>query len=200
MASLHSIMASMNSSKSAQLLMTAFNYEERGMKVFIVKPKVDTRDGEYVKSRALSIKRKVDLVLDENDEHTIALTILQEQALTGIKTAVVLVDEAQFLTPAQVDELSDIVDRLGIPVMAYGLRTDFNGNGFPGSIRLFEVADKFQHLKTICPCCGKNATMNMRTDEDGAPIFNGSQVDPGTHYLPVCRKYYKELKDKHRII
>jgi thymidine kinase len=186
----------MNGSKSAQLLMAAFNYEERGMEVLIVKPKLDTRDGEYVKSRALDVKRKADIIWKKEELGTVKEYIYVRKLMNMKPPAVVLVDEAQFLTREQVDELSDIVDELDIPVMAYGLRTDFNGNAFEGSQRLFEMADKFQHFKTVCPCCGKNAIVNMRTDADGNPIFNGSQIDPGNHYLPVCRKYYKQLKSK----
>lgn len=192
MASLHYIFASMNSSKSAQLLMTAFNYEERGMKVLIIKPKIDTRDGAYVKSRALNVKREVDVVVSMTD--SIVARFDAYRLRTRQTFDVVLVDEAQFLTREQVDELSDIVDNLHIPVMAYGLRTDAFTNSFKGSLRLFEIADKFQEFKTVCPCCGKKAIINMRTDKDGNPIFDGDQIQPGTDYLPVCRKYYKKLK------
>lgn len=188
MSSLHFIQAPMNASKSAQLLMVAHNYEERGHQVLIVKPAIDTRDGAYVQSRALEVKREVDLVITPDDNGKIY------NAVDTDRYGVVLVDEAQFLTKEQVDELGDIVDELDIPVMAYGLRTDAFSNLFEGSKRLYEIADKFQELKTICPCCGKKAIMNMRMSEDNKPIFSGSQVSPGTHYLPVCRKRYKELK------
>ena len=188
MASLYFIHAPMNSSKSAQLLMTAHNYEERNHRVLIVKPGVDSRDGLYVQSRALDTKRKVDLVIGP-DDHWFVFKEVEETDY-----AAVLVDEAQFLTDFQVDELAEIVDDLGIPVLAYGLRTDSFSNLFTGSKRLFEVADKFQELKTICPCCGKKAVINMRLSEDNEPIFDGEQVSPGNHYVAVCRKYFKELK------
>lgn len=188
MASLYFVHAPMNSSKSAQLLMTAHNYEEGNHRVFIVKPGIDTRDGAFVKSRALDIERPVDLVVLPDDHWYIY------KEVEGTNIAAVLVDEAQFLSPHQVDELAEIVDDLGIPVMAYGLRTDAFGSLFEGSRRLFEIADKFQELKTICPCCSKKAIINMRMGADGQPVFDGDQVSPGTHYLPVCRKYYNELK------
>lgn len=192
MPSLHYIQAPMNASKSAQLLMVAHNYEEEvGFKVLVVKPAIDTRDGDYVKSRALDVKRKVDLIIQKDDIGAIIDYVKEHDY------QVVLVDEAQFLTPEQVDELSDIVDYLGVPVMAYGLRTDAFTNLFPGSKRLFEIADKFQEFKTVCPCCGKKAIINMRMDADDNPVFDGDQVSPGTHYLPVCRKYFKELKKAH---
>lgn len=162
------------------------------MNVFIIKPKLDTRDGQYVKSRALNVKREVDLVVEK--EQSIYARFAAHRLMNKKKYDVVLVDEAQFLTREQVDELGVIVDELGIPVMAYGLRTDFNTNAFEGSLRLFEIADKFQEFKTICPCCGKKAIVNMRTDEYGNPVFGGEQIKPGTDYLPVCRKRFKELK------
>jgi thymidine kinase len=190
MASLYFVQAPMNSSKSAQLLMTAHNYEERSHRVLIVKPAIDTRDGVYVQSRALEVKREVDLVIGPNDHWHVY------KEVEGSDYAAVLVDEAQFLSARQVDELGEIVDDLGIPVMAYGLRTDAFTNLFEGSRRLYEIADKFQELKTICPCCGKKAIINMRLDENGEPLFNGDQVSPGINYLPVCRKYYNELKRK----
>lgn len=191
MPSLYYIQAPMNASKSAQLLMTAHNYEERNYKVLVVKPSVDTRDGAFVKSRALNTEMPVDLVVLPED-----YGLIYQEVVVG-KYDVVLVDEAQFLTEAQVDELGDIVDELDVTVMAYGLRTDAFTHLFTGSKRLFEIADKFQELKTICPCCGKKATINMRTDENGNPVFSGDVLSPGIHYLPVCRKYYKKLKKVH---
>jgi thymidine kinase len=177
----------MNASKSAQLLMTAHNYEERGMKVVTIKPSIDTRDGVYIKSRALGIERKVDITVKR--EGSLALLPLAD---------VYLVDEAQFLTSSQVDNLRKIVDDFGIPVMAYGLRTDAFTHMFEGSKRLFEVADKFQEFKTICPCCGGKAIFNMRVGDNGKPVFEGDQEQPGHNYLPVCSKYYHELKEMNK--
>lgn len=191
MSSLYYIQAPMNASKSAQALMVWHNYEEQGYSVLTVKPKLDTRDGNYIQSRALDVEREVALTISKEEVGEIYLTVLQG----GYD--VVIVDEAQFLTTEQVDELGDIVDKIGIPVMAYGLRTDSFSNLFEGSKRLFEIADKFQEFKTVCPCCGKKAIFNMRMDENDVPIFEGDQVSPGTHYLPVCRKYFKKLKKEH---
>lgn len=188
MASLHYIYAPMNASKSAQLLMAAHNYEERGYNVLIVKPGTDTRDGAFIQSRALDIVREVDQVVSPEDKYAI-----YEKAYHKLPS-VILVDEAQFLTPEQVDELGEIVDLLEIPVMAYGLKTDAFTKLFPGSQRLLEIADKFQEIKTICPCCGKKAVINMRLDADENPVFDGEQVSPGNHYISVCRKYYQKLK------
>lgn len=191
MSSLYFIHAPMNASKSAQLLMTAHNYEERDYQVLIVKPMIDTRDGKFVKSRALDVEREADLIVSKKDENLIHKTAQE------LGYGVVLVDEAQFLTREQVDELGNIVDELDIPVMAYGLRADAFTNLFPGSQRLFEIADKFQELKTICPCCGKKAIINMRVDENDTPVFEGDQVSPGTHYLPVCRRYFNTLRSQY---
>jgi thymidine kinase len=188
MASLYFVQAPMNSSKSAQLLMVAHNYEERNHRVLIVKPSADTRDGVYVQSRALEVKREVDLVVGPDNHWHIY------KEVEGSDYAAVLVDEAQFLTAKQVDELGEIVDDLGIPVMAYGLRTDAFTNLFEGSRRLYEIADKFQELKTVCPCCGKKAIINMRLDDNENPVFDGNQLQPGNNYMPVCRKYYNKLK------
>lgn len=191
MASLHWIHAPMNASKSAQLLMVAHNYEEGRRKVMVIKPMLDTRDGDMVKSRALGVSRKADLLV-ARDAHNFMFDYARRN-----KPDVVLVDEAQFLQPHHIDELGEIVDRLEIPVMAYGLRTDSFGNMFEGSKRLFEIADKFQEFITICPCCGGKAIFNMRIDDKtGKPVFEGDQVSPGNNYLPVCRKYYKELKEQ----
>lgn len=194
MASLHWLHAPMNASKSAQLLMVAHNYEEGKMNVIVIKPKLDTRDGEYVKSRALGIRRKADFVVAK-DESIMERFIIQKQ---NKNIACILVDEAQFLTKEQVDELGEIVDVWNVPVMAYGLRTDAFGDMFEGSKRLFEIYDSMQEFKTICPCCGGKAIFNMRVDETtGKPVFGGDQLAPGTNYLPVCRKYYKELREQY---
>lgn len=199
MASFHYIYAPMNASKSAQFLMTWHNYEERKMNVLTVKPKLDSRDGQYIKSRALNIKRKAKLVIEKDETGKI-----YDEASRAYEDNsefiydVVLVDEAQFLTKEQVDELGAIVDDFEIPVMAYGLLTDSDTNLFEGSKRLIEIADKLQEFKTVCPCCGSKAIFNMRIDEkSGKPIFGGEQISPGTNYLPVCRKYYNELKERY---
>lgn len=187
----------MNAGKSAQLLMAIHNYEERNMKVLVVKPTVDIRDKTYVRSRALGVKRKADIALHNTDSRKIYQEVADMLAY-GIKEYdVVVCDEVQFFTREQIDELSDIVDDFEIPVLCYGLKTDFNGNLFEGSKRLFEIADKFEEFKTVCPCCGKKAIINMRIGEDGTPIFHGDQVLPSNNYLPVCRKYFKELKAQY---
>lgn len=195
MASLHWLHAPMNASKSAQLLMVAHNYEERNLTVLTIKPKLDTRDGAYIVSRALNIRRPVDVVVDK-EQSIMSAYIRCKYGSVVSHPSVILVDEAQFLTRRQVDELREIVNHFEVPVMAYGLRTDAFTNLFEGSQRLFEVADKFQEFKTICPCCGGKAIFNMRIGDNGKPVFEGNQEQPGHNYLPVCSKYYYELKEE----
>jgi thymidine kinase len=184
----------MNASKSAQLLMVAHNYEERKLTVLTIKPKLDTRDGAYIVSRALNIRRPVDLVVDRN-QSIMAEYVKMRFGSVVSHPSVILVDEAQFLTKEQVDELRQIVNHFEVPVMCYGLRTDAFTHMFEGSRRLFEVADKFQEFKTICPCCGGKAIFNMRIGDNGKPVFEGNQEQPGHNYLPVCSRYYYELKE-----
>jgi thymidine kinase len=196
MSSFWYVHAPMNASKSAQLLMVAHNYEERNLSVLTIKPVADTRDGAYIKSRALGIERKVDMVVDKEGS-ILGDYIRMKFGSVVSHPSVILVDEAQFLTKQQVDDLREIVNYFDVPVMAYGLRTDAFTNLFEGSKRLFEVADKFQEFKTICPCCGGKAVFNMRLSDNGKPLFEGDQEQPGNNYLPVCTKYYYELKDQY---
>jgi thymidine kinase len=175
--------------------MVAHNYEERKMAVLTIKPKVDSRDGEYIVSRALGIKRKVDVIVGKEDSIMSAYVVRRFGSIVS-HPAVIIVDEAQFLTTRQVDELREIVNHFEVPVMAYGLRTDAFTNLFEGSRRLFEVADNFQEFKTICPCCGGKAIFNMRIGDNGKPVFEGNQEQPGHNYLPVCSRYYYELKEE----
>ncbi len=183
--------SAMNAGKTTALLQVAHNYEERGMRVLVIKPAVDTKGDNKVVSR-LGIEREVDFLLSYEDK---VLEHIQPEGLNAI-----IVDEAQFLNPAQVDELFYITKMYNIPVLCYGLRTDFQMNGFPGSTRLLEIADDIEELKTICRC-GKKATLNMRF-VGGIPTFSGEQVaiDNGENditYESVCgecfiRKRYKK--------
>lgn len=179
----------MNSGKTAALLQVAHNYEEKGRKIIVIKPSIDTKGKDKITSR-LGIKRKVDIMLSANDTIT--------KKITSKKLDAILVDEAQFLTPEQVDELYIITKKMNIPVIAYGLRCDFQMKGFPGASRLLELADNIEELKTIC-ACGKKATQNLRL-VNGRPTFNGSQVAiDGTEritYNSVCGKCYLKIRSK----
>lgn len=180
----------MNSSKTAQLLMTRFNYIEQGKKVVIFKPMLDTRDGAFVKSRALGEKVPAKMIY----KHEIDSMFLYTEKE---KPDCVLIDEVQFMPEHQIDELSKIVDLLGIPVIAYGLLTDFQGKLFPGSQRLIEIGAFVENIKTVCWDCSKAAVYNMRLF-NGEPVFHGEQVQVGGNesYKPVCRSCYTKAKSK----
>ncbi len=185
MAKLYFKYGAMGSSKSAQALITKYNYEERGMKVWLIKPKTDTRDGQNI------LKSRIGLfaVADE-----IALTdSIKERFEEHSDCNVIIADEAQFLSPEQIDELRDIVDDMNIPVMCFGLRTDFITKLFPGSMRLFEVADSITEIKTICDC-GAKATVNARMDDNGKIVTAGDQICIGGNdrYIAMCHKCWKK--------
>jgi len=183
--------SAMNSGKTTALIQAAFNYEERGMKVLVVKPKVDTKGEQHIVSR-LGSKRKVDILLTPNDS---AKDVL-EKALKDGSIACILVDEAQFLEPYQVDELFWLASTSNVPIMAYGLRTDFQTVGFPGATRLLELAHEIQEMKTICRC-GKKALLNGRK-LNGKFIFEGDQVaidgEQNIEYESLCARCYDKYK------
>lgn len=185
----------MNSGKSTALLQAAFNYEERGQRVLLAKPQVDTKGDADVVSR-LGVKRRVDFLVghEQNLRELFAYAVenARPDATHGtLPVACLLVDEAQFLTSAQVDDLMCIAVLDDVPVMCYGIRTDFQTRAFPGSARLLEIAHTLEELKTICRC-GKKALFNGRTVE-GAFVFSGSQVAiDGVHvgYKSLCAGCY----------
>lgn len=190
--------SAMNSGKTTQLLQVAHNYEERGMKVLILKPEIDTKANNKISSR-LGIERNVDFPIKKTDDLNYFIShyiFTYEPSL-----ACVLVDEAQFLTKSQVDDLLIISSYLNIPVICYGLRTDFTGNGFEGSTRLLEVADDIEELKTICKC-GRKATFNLRR-LNGIPTINGNQVEidnqDNIEYESMCPKCYFEEIEEYEI-
>lgn len=191
MASLHFYYSTMNAGKSADLIRSNHNYIERGMKTLVLKPAVDTReDRPVIKSRTGS---EVECLPFEKDEDLLLLVLGKSEVIGGLK--VVLIDEAQFMTPEQVKQLSLVVDTLHIPVIAYGLRSDFQGNLFPGSSALFALANKLTEVKTIC-WCGKAATMVLRLDEKGDVVKDGDQVMIGGNdtYVSVCRNHFMQGK------
>lgn len=182
----------MNSGKSTALLQAAHNYEERGQRVVLLKPRIDTKGQGTIVSR-LGVSRPVDVMLEPEDNlvQVVAAHIDRLQADTAERLSCVLVDEAQFLTPAQVEDLFVVAVQVGVPVLAYGIRTDFQTVAFPGSRRLLEIAHSVEELKTICRC-GKKAIFNART-ADGEFIFDGDQVaidgvDVG--YESLCGQCY----------
>ena len=181
MAKLYFKYGAMGSSKSANALMARFNYEERGQKCLLVKPRLDQRDGERKVVSRMGLEQPC-TYFDEMQEMTV--TDLQ-------KNACIIVDEAQFLTREEVHYLVHLVDDFGIPVMCYGLRSDFKGELFPGSYELLVMADKLEEVKTIC-WCGKKATFNARFDETGKVLKEGEQVVLGANdkYIGLCRRHW----------
>ncbi|HHX74368.1 MAG TPA: thymidine kinase [Firmicutes bacterium] len=184
MAELTFVYSTMSAGKSLDLLKNAHQYSERGNKVLYFTTVKDKQRGKGVISTRLGITTQANLT-EECD-----LFALAEKELP----CMIYVDEAQFLSAGQVIELTRIVDRLNIPVTAYGLKTDFQGNLFPGSMALIQYADNLVELSVPCWYCSNKATMNMRVDNDDKPVFSGKQVQIGDNYLPVCRKCYFEKK------
>lgn len=185
MAKLYFKYGAMGSSKSANALITKFNYEERGMKVWLIKPAIDDRDGaDHIHSR-IGLDAEAAAISPQND--ILALF----KGLEGID--VIIADESQFFTEAQIDALRSIVDFENIPVLCFGLRTDFLTHLFPGSRRLFEVADSVTEIKTIC-ACGSKAIVNARIDADGKVVTEGDQVLIGGNdrYIAMCHKCWAE--------
>lgn len=185
MASLYFFYSAMNAGKTTSLLQTDYNYHECGMNTVIFVPAFYSHGADYgvVESRIGLTKDAI--AFDRHFDFFHYVGNLQN-------IACVLVDEAQFLTSAQVDQLSDVVDRLDIPVLTYGLRSDFQGNAFEGSMRLLVIADVLTELKTICRC-GRKATMNMRLDSCGDKVVDGNQVEiEKNRYVSVCRRHFKD--------
>lgn len=191
MAKLYFKYGAMGCSKTAQALITKFNYEERGMSVLLVKPSVDTRDGATI------VKSRIGLEAE-------AVTVSPQENLYSVYTdrfsdrQVIIVDECQFLTPEQVDQLGDIVIDFNVPVLCFGLATDFLTHLFPGSRRLFEIAESISEIKSVCKC-GRKATVNARFDDNGNIVFKGDQVCLGGNdrYVAMCRRCWLEKKRQH---
>lgn len=185
MAQLYFRYAAMNASKSMQLMAIAHNYEEKGDRVRIFTPSIDDRYGVgKIKSR-VGLERNAEVVQEHTD-------IFELVKLDCEGVACVLVDEGQFLTRDHVLQLCRVVDKLDIPVIVFGLKTDFQARLFPGSEALLCYADKIEEIKTVCWKCGKKASFNMRIDENGNKVTDGSQVLIGGNdtYMPVCRKHF----------
>lgn len=190
MAKLYFRYGAMNSGKSTALIQVAFNYEQRGMKAILIKPSIDTKGGDKVVNRT-GYERKVDYLISRDDN------ILEVLDLNNLPDAI-LIDEAQFLTPKQVDELYRITKLYDVPVLAYGLRANFQQEPFEGSPRLLLIADSIEELKTICRC-GKKATQNMRL-LNGKPVFEGDAIyidgSGEFTYESVCGECYLKIKDE----
>ena len=184
MAQLYFYYGAMNAGKSTTLLQASFNYRERGMKTALWTAAVDDRAGQGRIGSRIGLEADASLFDAGTDLF---------EAMKDTDAHCVLVDEAQFLTAAQVDQLGAVVDRQGIPVLAYGLRTDFQGQLFSGSERLLAIADKLVELKAVC-ACGRKAPMNLRVDAQGRALKEGAQTEIGGNdrYVAVCRRHFTD--------
>ncbi len=188
MAKLYFKFGAMGCSKTAQALITKFNYEERNMRVLLLKPAIDTRDGETTVRSRIGLQQE-------------ALAVSEEENLFRLYTEkysdrdVIIVDECQFLTPEQVDQLADVVIEKNVPVLCFGLATDFTTHLFPGSKRLFEIAESISEIKSVCTC-GAKATVNARLDDEGRVVTEGSQILVGGNdrYVAMCRKCWLKYR------
>ena len=185
MAKLYFKYGAMGSSKTAQALITKFNYEERGMSVWLIKPSTDDRDGARIIRSRIGLYAEADVVAPEDDVRARFAAIDRRD--------VIIADECQFLTGKQIEQLRDLVDEENIPVLCFGLRTDFQTKLFPGSARLFELADSITEIKTICEC-GSKATVNARIGPDGKVVTEGEQVLLGGNdtYLAMCHACWRK--------
>ena len=195
MAKLYFRYGAMGSSKSANILMVRYNYEERGQYAILLKPRTDDRDGEHKIQSRIGLSAPAEYVDDFLKEISKLWNGKETEYLYhGKKVNAILVDEAQFLSPEEVDALSDIVDFYEIPVLCYGLRPDCLNHLFPGSRRLMEIADVIEEVPTVC-WCGKRAQCNTRYS-NGKIVREGAQIMLGSNesYVALCRKHYKEGK------
>jgi len=188
MAQLYFYYSTMNAGKSTHLLQSSYNYRERGLNTVLYTAMIDDRFGKGKVSSRLGIDAEAKLFESHSNIYLEVAEICQSS-----KIACVLIDEAQFLTEEQVKQLTDIVDNLNVPVLAYGIRTDFLGQTFTGSAALLAWADKLVELKTICHC-GKKANFVIRVDGNGNAVTGGNQIEVGGNerYESLCRKHFKE--------
>ncbi len=185
MAKLYFKYGAMGSSKSAQALITKFNYEELGMTVWLIKPSIDTRDGADVIKSRIGLECKAQIITPEQN--------IEDEYHAAGKHDVIIADEAQFFTGEQIEQLRALVDDEDLPVLCFGLRTDFLTRLFPGSQRLLELADSLTEIQPVC-ACGRKATVNARIDETGRVVTQGDQVFLGGNdsYIAMCHKCWKE--------
>ena len=193
MAKLYFKYGAMGSSKTANALITKFNYEERNMTVWLVKPSVDKRDGADVVRSRVGLEAPADVIFPTDD--------IVEIYKSREKVDVIVADECQFFTEEQIDQMRFIVDNYDVPVLCFGLRTDFRTKMFSGSRRLFELADSITEIKTMCSC-GSKATVNARIAPDGRVITSGQQIFLGGNdsYVAMCHKCYMKRIEENKDI
>ena len=195
MAKLYFKYGAMGSSKTAQALITKYNYEENDLNVWLLKPSADARDGAQILRSRIGLEASAEIISPEMD----IFRRFETEKLGQVD--VIIVDECQFFTSRQIDQLREIVDAYNLPVMCFGLRTDFQTKLFPGSRRLMEVADSILEIKTICDC-GAKATVNARIDGNGHIVTEGAQVVLGGNdsYIAMCHKCYTRCIRENRVI
>jgi thymidine kinase len=194
MAKLYFYYSAMIAGKTTTLLQSAYNYRERGMNTLVLKPSIDDRHTATVVRSRIGLEANAACFKTDDD-----LLELTEKWHQKTPLSCLLLDEAQFLTKSQVFELGEVVDKLGIPVLAYGLRTDFKGELFEGSLHLLAWADELLEIKTVCHC-GKKANMVLRLDENGSALKSGEQIQIGGNdsYVSVCRKHFKSAQSTNQ--
>ena len=194
MAKLYFYYSTMNAGKSTMMLQASYNYQERGMQTLLLAPDIDNRDGDNIISSRIGLSAPAISFHTADNVYSLILSIGRKQTVDCI-----FIDEAHFLEKQQVKQLSDVTDELDIPVLCYGLRTDFQGNLFTGSEQLLAWADELTEIKTICHC-GRKANMVLRIDADGNVIKQGAQIKIGGNddYISVCRKCFKSGMIKRR--
>lgn len=182
----------MGSAKTALLLTTAYNFEERGMRYVCMKPIIDTRDLKNVIRSRIGIERECQWIMTDTDLYQTALDLCEK---AGCLIDWFLIDEAQFLSAEQVDQLARLVDEYGVNVICYGLRTDFRTHAFEGSMRLFEIADTIDEIKSTCSC-GRKTIVNARIDSNGDIVQEGAQVEIGgdEKYIAICRNCWRNKR------
>ena len=195
MAKLYFKYGAMGSSKTAQALITKYNYEENDMRVWLIKPSADTRDGAQILRSRIGLEAQVEVITPAIDVYRLFEATRKDQC------DVIIVDECQFLVPEQIDQLRAIVNDYDIPVMCFGLRTDFQTKLFPGSLRLMELADAIEEIKTMCDC-GTKATINARIDSTGHIVTEGAQVLLGGNdsYIAMCHRCWIRGIRENKII
>ena len=182
----------MGSAKTALLLTQAYNFEERGMQYLCMKPIIDDRENDNVIRSRIGIERKCSWIYPDSDLYSMLKQMFEE---TLVVKDWVLIDEAQFLSAQQIDQLARIVDDYGVNVVCYGLRTDFQSHAFEGSQRLFELADTIEAIKSTCPC-GRKTIINARIDSSGNIVTDGNQVEIGgdDKYVALCRRCWRNRR------
>ena len=192
MAKLYFKYGAMGSSKTAQALTTKFNYEERGMKVWLIKPSIDNRDGDSIVKSRIGLYAPCEAIASTTDIYTVFMTEHED-------ADVIIADECQFFTREQIDQLRRIVDERDCPVLCFGLRTDFLCHLFSGSRRLFEIADSISEIKTIC-ACGSKATVNARLDKNMRIVTSGDQVMIGGNetYIAMCHRCWQKTIERQK--